>query len=183
MIGLASLRGSLSKSLVSSSAMHAAPRLPLLAAALFAAGSCASAPEVTEVRVAETPSPPVASSSAEAGDPGVSEAPRARPRQKDPPAPLPEDNPSPDATALARQLFQDGAAAYANADYQTACLKFQEAYDLVPNQAILFNLGSCELRMGHTARACEHFRKYIANGDPADPRIQQVVAQVANRCP
>jgi len=153
-------------------------------AALFVASCGPKAPAVTEVHLAETPPLPVASATAEPDEPPVAAAPRPRPpRGDDPPPPKPEPGPSPSDIDRAKELFKDGTAAYANADYQTACLKFQAAYDIVPNQAILFNLGSCEMRMSHTAKACAHFRKYITNGDPSDPRIQQVTAQVANRCP
>lgn len=84
--------------------------------------------------------------------------------------------------ARAKSLFEEGVQAYSNSDYPRACRLFQEAYDLVPERPLLFNIASCELRMGDTVSACGHFRRYVAEGDPADPRVQQVQGQVASRC-
>lgn len=86
------------------------------------------------------------------------------------------------AHARARELFEQGAEAYAQGDYPTARQAFEAAYDLVPERALLFNIASCEMRMQDLVSACAHFRQYVAEGDPSDPRVQQVQAQVASRC-
>ncbi|MEZ4299317.1 MAG: hypothetical protein R3B70_30485 [Polyangiaceae bacterium] len=67
-------------------------------------------------------------------------------------------------------------------DYSRARGQFQAAYDLYPERALLFNIASCDLRMGDTARACGLFRKYVAESDPGDQRTQDVQQQVATRC-
>jgi hypothetical protein len=82
----------------------------------------------------------------------------------------------------ARELFQEGAEAYQQSDWPRARQAFQAAYDLVPERALLFNIASAELRMQDLVSACGHFRQYIAEGDPTDPRAQQVQSQVASRC-
>lgn len=87
-----------------------------------------------------------------------------------------------DPSAKARELFEVGAEAYAQGDFPKAREAFQGAYDLVPERALLFNIASCELRMHDMVSACDHFRQYVAGGDPFDPRTQQVQAQVAARC-
>ena len=105
--------------------------------------------------------------------------PRSRPDQDHNEAP---DSPDGDPSAKARELFELGAEAYAQGDFPKAREAFQAAYDLVPEKALLFNIASCELRMRDMVSACAHFRQYVAEGDPSDPRIQQVQAQVASRC-
>lgn len=101
-----------------------------------------------------------------------------------PPGP-PAGPPGPDGEAdreRARELFSEGAALYQQGDYARARDAFQAAYDLVPEQALLFNIGTAEMRLGDIVAACGHFRAYVAQGDPADVRIQTVRAQVAQRC-
>jgi tetratricopeptide (TPR) repeat protein len=83
----------------------------------------------------------------------------------------------------AKELFQQGLAAYEQGDFQKACAAFEVAYQLVPEQPLLFNIASCEMRLGHVPKACDLFRKYVANGSPGDPRIVEVSRQVAQRCP
>lgn len=138
--------------------------------------------EITEVRVPEAS--PIASAAPTSEPEATPERPPSargnrRPAEMDP-GPSSEHE---DTVRFARERFYEGVAAYDSGDYQTACTKFQAAYDAVPNQALLFNLGSCELKMGHKEKACEIFRTYLKNGDPADPRIQEVTKQVAAKCP
>ena len=136
------------------------------------------APETTVALVA----PPAAATAAPSSDPET-EPPSAHPRSKPNPHRAAAEDKVEDVTReLARKLFREGAEAYEQADYLRALQKFQEAYDLVQNQALLFNIASAELRLGNVPSACRLFRKYIADGDPADPRILEVQRQVAQRC-
>lgn len=142
---------------------------------------CAPRPDTTVVHLTE-PAAPIAASSAE-------------PLPELPPAPPPTLSPRP-APALddggldvqeadrarARELFEQGAEAYAQGDFPKARQAFQAAYDLVPERALLFNIASAELRMRDLVSACAHFRAYVAGGDASDPRVQQVQSQVATRC-
>lgn len=82
----------------------------------------------------------------------------------------------------ARALFAQGAEAYAQGDFTRAHQAFLAAYELVPERALLFNIASCEVRLRDMVAACAHFRQYVAEGDPSDPRVQQVQSQVATRC-
>ena len=136
-----------------------------------------------ETAVIHVPDPVAPSASAAAGEePLALEEPAPAPRPKriavrdDPADDVPDDR------ERARTLFQQGAEAYAQGDYLLARDKFQAAYDLVAEPALLFNIATAELRLGNTADACRLFRKYVSDGEPADPRIQDVQRQVAMRC-
>lgn len=76
----------------------------------------------------------------------------------------------------------EGVSAYDQGDYLRARDKFQAAYDLVPELALLFNIASAEMRLGNVPAACTLFRRYVAQGDPAHPRIQEVQRQLTQRC-
>jgi tetratricopeptide (TPR) repeat protein len=148
--------------------------------ASLAIGCGASRPPETTVALA---APPAAQASATSEPRDDGEPTPSQPRSK--PSPRAEAaEPDPEAVArnLARKLFQEGAQAYDEGDYMRARDKFKEAYDLVQNQALLFNIASAEMRLGNVAQACHLFRKYVNDGDPADPRIQEVQKQVAQRC-
>ena len=152
----------------------------IVVAAAFTVG-CGAHSEVTVVRLTE----------AAPGRGGTATPPEEPETVKAPPRPravLDQDrNEAPDsldgdASAKARELFEVGAEAYAQGDFPKAREAFQGAYDLVPERALLFNIASCEVRMHDMVAACDHFRQYVAEGDPFDPRTQQVQAQVAARC-
>ena len=159
----------------------------LLAAVI--GGACgAPQPVVTEVQVADLP---VAETpSAEPAEPTGTEEP-ALPRPKRPPKGPPRSAPvseapvdrAPTDVDRAKELFKLGLSAYTSGDYANARLQFQAAYAIVPENALLFNIASAELKMGQTSAACSHFREYVTRGGPSDPRIQEVRQQIANRCP
>ena len=159
-----------------------------VAAAVIAGGCEAPRPGVTEVNVAEMRAPAQAEAQAEVAALEPEEKPVA-PRSKRVKAaerpPVVEAGPAPSQSAVdrAKEEFKLGTAAYGNADYVNAKLHFEAAYAIVPENALLFNIASTELKLGQTSASCSHFRQYIAHGDPSDPRIQQVSQQVAQRCP
>lgn len=149
---------------------------------MIGAVGCSGAARETAVIHVPDPVAPSASAAATEEAPALEEPPAAAPRAKRLAA---RDDPAddvPDDRERARTLFQQGAEAYAQGDYLLARDKFQAAYDLVAEPALLFNIATAELRLGNTADACRLFRKYVSDGDPADPRIQDVQRQVAMRC-
>jgi hypothetical protein len=137
-------------------------------------------PEPVPLATAEPIAAASAEPSASEAPPPASLPPKARPKKIDL-----DEHPSASDTdrERARELFKQGVTAYEMGDFQKACAAFDVAYQLVPEQPLLFNMASCELRLGHLPKACDLFRKYIANGHPSDPRIVEVSQQVANRCP
>ncbi len=152
----------------------------IFAAAVFALG-CGAHSEVMVVRLTEAAPGRggAATSPEEPLAPMPPPRPRSEPDQDHDQAP---GSPDSDPSAKARELFELGAEAYAQGDFPKAREAFQGAYDLVPERALLFNIASCELRMHDMVSACDHFRQYVAGGDPFEPRTQQVQAQVAARC-
>jgi hypothetical protein len=144
---------------------------------------CTPHQDATVVHVSDPPPAP-AGSSEPLPEPELEPIPEPRlplPWQLAPKVDAPRD-PVDAARARARELFQEGAEAYAQGDFPKARDAFQAAYDLAPERALLFNIASAELRMRDMVSACAHFRQYVAEGDPSDPRVQQVQAQVASRC-
>ena len=143
--------------------------------------------EVAVVALAEPV--PTAQASAAPVDPEVPDEPSAKGFSKKKAAPAEEApatatlDPSLKDLSAARELFKQGVVAYTNQDYREAKRLFEAAYALVPQNQILFNIASAEMRMGQTSLACAHFKEYIAKGDPGSARIQEVQQQVQNRCP
>lgn len=150
--------------------------------AALGCGGPAARPEVATVNVAAPVARPEPSSEPAAQEDDAPPKPRRPPKPEKAEAPRVEAGDQDDVTR-ARSLFQEGVAAYASADYALALSKFQEAYALKSVAPLLFNIATAELKLGQTSAACAHFRKYVADGDPADPRIQEVSKQVAQRCP
>lgn len=138
-------------------------------------------PDPVPLRTAE----PFAPSAQPTAEPVATEPHRPILPKRRPPGPDSEDGPDASSTERerARELFKQGVEAYGQGDYPKACAAFEAAYELVPERPLLFNIASCEMRMGHTPKACDLFRKYVANGDPSDPRVVEVSQQIANRCP
>jgi tetratricopeptide (TPR) repeat protein len=142
-------------------------------------GAASPGPAVAVVNLKEVPAP-APSAGAEALP---LEEPAPPPARRPRPAAVNEKDLDDDADREhARSFFQEGAEAYRQGDYPKALEKFQAAYDLVPEAALLFNVASAELRMGNLPDACAHFRKYVTLLDPADPRAQTFTPQLAQRC-
>ncbi len=149
-----------------------------LCVAVFGCG--AIGPATTEIQVAAPPPIEVAPTSSSAAPDEPEPPPRAPKRPlRDEPTADPEE--AADRNA-ARTMFLEGAEAYSQGDYHKAKDRFQRAYALVPEPPLLFNIASAELRLGNVAAACSLFRKYVTEGDPADPRVQEVHIQAAQRC-
>jgi tetratricopeptide (TPR) repeat protein len=71
-------------------------------------------------------------------------------------------------------------------DYQGALREFIVAYDVSPHFAVLYNIGQCQVRLGHLPEAVEMLSRYLGEGRylvPADRRRQvgDQVAELASR--
>ncbi|WP_437980399.1 tetratricopeptide repeat protein [Sorangium sp. So ce117] len=69
--------------------------------------------------------------------------------------------------AAAEALFDAGRAALQAKDYDAACPKFRESYELDPAPGALLNLGDCEEKRGRVATAWSIFRQ-LARDLPAN---------------
>lgn len=129
-----------------------------------------------------SPAPEPEGPADEPEDPVAKVAKKRRPPPEEPPKDEPARASASDIQT-ARGLFTQGVAAYSNQDYAAAKRLWEQAYALAPENAILFNIASAELKLGQTQIACKHFKEYVAAGDPGSPRTQQVQQQVQGRCP
>ncbi len=73
----------------------------------------------------------------------------------------------------AKAHFRKGAELYRQADYSGAWLEFTTAYQLVPRVQLLFNMARCEVRLGRSRDALEHFRAYL-EAVPSDPDAEGI---------
>jgi len=62
----------------------------------------------------------------------------------------------------AKQAFRDGAVAFAQADYVTARRHFEEAYNLEPRDAVLYNIAMAADKQGDRKYACMYYRRWQA---------------------
>lgn len=62
----------------------------------------------------------------------------------------------------AKLAFRDGATAFAQADYATARRYFEEAYNLEPRDALLFNIANAADKQGDRTFACQYYRRWQA---------------------
>ncbi len=73
-----------------------------------------------------------------------------------------------DDTALAKKVFDRGAAAYDQGDYAHAYDFFERAHELAPRPGILFSEGQALRRLGgRRGEAIACYEAYLATGDPA----------------
>jgi tetratricopeptide (TPR) repeat protein len=79
---------------------------------------------------------------------------------------------------MARAHFFTGRAHYEAGRYGEALKEFEAAYQRSPRPGFLFNIGVCEEKLGHTARAVEAYRLYLAN-HPAAEDVVEVRARIA----
>jgi len=77
------------------------------------------------------------------------------------------------ADVRARELFQEGDAAYAEGRYEEAHQAFVEAYELSGRPQLLYNIANALERLGRYAEAVEALEKYLASGKAKDPAIVQ----------
>jgi len=74
------------------------------------------------------------------------------------------------ASAGASARWKEGAAAFSAGKYEAARVAFLQAYSILPNPALLQNLGEAELRTAHYVEAATHLSEYLdrAVGKPDD---------------
>jgi hypothetical protein len=87
----------------------------------------------------------------------------------------------PDPRADARVHYERGLALVEGRLYEAALVEFRQAYERSPHFAVLYNIGLCEVALGHPLEAVEALSKYLREGGAEVPanRRQQVEMQVA----
>lgn len=86
----------------------------------------------------------------------------------------------------ASRLFQDGRAAFAQADYERASSFFEQSYQLDPALGTLLNLAVCEEKLGKLRAALGHLEQARNSADAADrrrPLVEERIAQLDARIP
>lgn len=86
-----------------------------------------------------------------------------------------------DPKAEARTHYERGLDLASSGAYQAAQAEFREAYEKSPHFAVLYNLGLCEVALGHPLEAVDALSKYLREGGDQVPpaRRGQVEAQIA----
>jgi hypothetical protein len=69
--------------------------------------------------------------------------------------------------AEARRHFQVGVTEAQAGAYREAVIEFTRAYELYPNFAVLYNLGTAQAALGDAAAAMTSFERYLAEGGKA----------------
>lgn len=77
-----------------------------------------------------------------------------------PTAALAQTQPSPAATAEARERYQRGVALFDERNYTAAMVEFQRAYELTRNPAVLFNISATHELSGHFVEALDAMHSY-----------------------
>jgi hypothetical protein len=81
--------------------------------------------------------------------------------------------------AAAAALFDQGRAALAAGDLDTACARFRASDQLDPSAGARANLGTCEEKRGHVASAWDALRTALAKLPPTDERRPKIEARIA----
>src|SRR5579864_8475531 len=82
------------------------------------------------------------------------------------------------ATRDAAKHFQRGVSLYGEADYRAALVEFRRAYALVPNAAVLYNVGETEYQLQDYAGALTTFKRYLAETSPTESHRSEVESNV-----
>jgi tetratricopeptide (TPR) repeat protein len=83
-------------------------------------------------------------------------------------APKPSTTGKEDPKAAARVLFDYAQREYDLGNFNDALSGYSEAYRLVPEPALLFNIGQCHRQLAQYERAAFFYRRYLAL-DPDSP--------------
>jgi hypothetical protein len=81
-------------------------------------------------------------------------------------------------TREAARHFQRGVTLYGEADYRAALVEFKRAYALVPNAAVLYNIGETEYQLQDYAGALTTFKRYLFEAGPTEGHRPEVESNV-----
>src|SRR5262245_54294820 len=85
---------------------------------------------------------------------------------------------SPEATAQAKALYEQGSRHYDLREYREAVDAFRRAYDLMPDPLFLFNIAQAYRQLDDCENARMFYKAYLRNEPTADnrPQIERFVA-------
>ncbi|QSQ20609.1 tetratricopeptide repeat protein [Pyxidicoccus parkwayensis] len=85
-----------------------------------------------------------------------------------------------DPKAEARVLFDYAQREYDLGNFNDALSGYSEAYRLLPEPALLFNIGQCHRQLGQYERAAFFYRRYLALDpeSPDAPLVNQLIQQM-----
>jgi tetratricopeptide (TPR) repeat protein len=93
-----------------------------------------------------------------------------------------------DDTKLKKAIshFEKGVGFFDEGNYSAALAEFLKSYELVPNWALLYNIGVCYSETGRTVEAYEHLKKYLEQGKdeiPAERRseVEETVSKLKSK--
>lgn len=95
-------------------------------------------------------------------------------------APKPDTAGTKDPKAAARALFDYAQREYDLGNFTDALDSYSEAYRLLPEPALLFNIGQCHRQLGQYERAAFFYRRYLALDaeSPNAPLVNQLIQQM-----
>jgi hypothetical protein len=101
------------------------------------------------------------------------------------PAHAQSDKPEPDAAAKrdAATKFKAAEKAFKKHDYETAAQGFEEAYEIAPHPAALFNAAAAHQKAGKLARAANLCARYLQDAPETDSRRDKANALIAELTP
>lgn len=88
-----------------------------------------------------------------------------------------------DPTAQAKQLFEDGTAAYTLGNFTTALADYEAAYKLYPAPQFLFNIAQCHFQLQSWERAIFFFEGYLREVPDASNKslVDELITEARER--
>jgi tetratricopeptide (TPR) repeat protein len=83
-----------------------------------------------------------------------------------------------DTRREAARHFQRGVALYSEADYRGALVEFKRTAALIPNPAVLYNIGETEYQLQEYASALTTFERYLKEAGPSESHRAEVEGNV-----
>jgi len=83
-----------------------------------------------------------------------------------------------DTRREAARHFQRGVALYSEADYRGALVEFKRTAALIPNPAVLYNIGETEYQLQEYASALSTFERYLNEGGSGESHRAEVESNV-----
>ena len=83
-----------------------------------------------------------------------------------------------DTRREAARHFERGVALYGEADYRGALVEFKRTAALIPNPAVLYNIGETEYQLQEYASALTTFERYLKEAGPGDSHRAEVEGNV-----
>ncbi len=77
-----------------------------------------------------------------------------------------------------KHFFLRGQKLYNEEKYEAAWIEFSSAYEIAPLPDLVYNMARCEVKMGRTKAAIQHYREFLKMR-PDDPSAQNIRDEVA----